>query len=357
MKIVIVGLGYAGTRFHKAFTNAAAAVPGATPPEFAYVGRRRTRADLPYYPTVTAALEGFGPDVVVVTVPDAAHAGILTDLAGFRGFVVAEKPLATSRDDLTPVEKALDGVSGFCMDLVERYSEATTVLRAYVQDNGLELVRAHFLWGKDRINDHRPTSGVPSEVIHPLDLVQWIAGNGRSLDLETVLGTRSDFSVSGPEVLDSVALGARLGNGVVTGYSSFVNITRKREVDFVFRDPDGELTYASAVYDTPVWDADRLRVWRRRSTGDEVLLEVETGREPVAEEQATVVKLGRLAADVTRFVATGAAPDVPFPGLADALGLQNLLDAMEGRARTTGPVTYFPQGRTVLQEADWERLG
>ncbi|MEU3755277.1 Gfo/Idh/MocA family oxidoreductase [Streptomyces olivoreticuli] len=351
MKILIVGLGYAGTRFLKAFGNTGETI------SFAYTGRNKTRTDIPYYGTVREALAEFGPEVVVVTVPDAAHASVLTELAGFEGFVVAEKPLTTSRDDLMAVEASLAKISGFCLDLVERYSEATTFLRGYIQQHGLELVRAHFTWGKDRINDHRPTSGVPSEVVHPLDLVQWIAGGGRDIELETVLGTRSDFSVSGPEVLDSVAVAGRLGTGTVTGYSSFVNITRKREVDFVLRSPAGELVYASAVYDTPVWDADRLRVWRRTSEGDEVIHELDTGGRPVPPGAETVVKLGRMAADVTEFVTSGRHPHSPFPGLPDALRLQRLLNTMEREARTTGPVAYFPDGRTVLQEADWERLG
>ncbi|MEV4741987.1 Gfo/Idh/MocA family oxidoreductase [Streptomyces sp. NPDC049555] len=351
MKILIVGLGYAGTRFRMAFRNTG------LPMEFAHVGRRRRDPDIPYYASVREGLDDFRPDVVVVTVPDEAHAEVLAQLAGYEGFVVAEKPLVTSRDDLAAVESALAGTQGFCMDLVERYSRATVWLRDHVREHDLQLVRAHFTWGKDRINDHRPTSGVPSEVIHPLDLVGWIAGHGRELALDTVLGTRSDFSVSGPEVLDSVALSARLGPGVVTGYSSFVNITRKREVDFVFRSPAGELEYASLVYDTPEWDADRLRVWRRTSEGDVVVHELDTGSEPVPEEAATVVKLGRMAADVARFVVRGEKPEQPFPGMPDAVALQRLLNTMEQQARTTAPVTYFPAGRTVLQETDWERLG
>jgi predicted dehydrogenase len=351
VRILIVGLGYAGTRFRIAFQNTG------IPCEFAHVGRRRRDSGIPYYSSLPQALGEFRPDVVVVTVPDAAHAEVLGELAGFEGFVVAEKPLTTSRDDIGAVESAMAKTSGFCMDLVERYSEAAVRLRDHVREQGLSLVRAHFTWGKDRINDHRPTTGVSSEVVHPLDLVQWIAGDGTELVLTSALGTRSDFSVSGADVLDSVALSARLGPGVVTGYSSFVNITRKREVDFVFRAPDGELRYASAVFDTPAWDADRLRVWRRTSAGDAVLLELDTGSQPVPEDAKTVVKLGRMAADVARFVVDGEDPAQPFPGLPDAVGLQRLLNTLERETHTTGPVAYFPAGRTVLQESDWERLG
>ncbi|MFB8179321.1 LysR family transcriptional regulator [Streptomyces sp. NPDC055966] len=103
--------------------------------------------------------------------------------------------------------------------------------------------------------------------------------------------------------------------------------------------------------------ADRLRVWHRTSAGDEELLALDTGSRPVAEHEKTVVKLGRMAADVARFVTDGAPPAQPFPGLSDALALQRLLNTAEREARTTGPVSYFPGGRTLLQESDWERLG
>ncbi|MEV0275058.1 Gfo/Idh/MocA family oxidoreductase [Streptomyces sp. NPDC050610] len=351
MRVLIIGLGYAGTRFLNAFSRTAAES------EFAYVGRSPKESPLPYFDSTTRALAEFQPDVVVVTVPDIAHAEAISTLDGYRGFVLAEKPLALPGEDLGEIESHLSGASEFCMDLVERYSDATRVLRAHVLERDLRLVRAHFTWGKDRINDHRPTSGVQSEVIHPLDLVQWIAGRGSDLTLDSVLGTRSDFSVSGDDVLDSVALSAWLDGGRVTGYSSFVNITRSREIDFVFRDPEGELYYASAVYDTPAWDADRLRVWRRTSAGDEVVREVDTRQEPVSDEARTIVKLGRMTEDVTDFVLRGRQPSSPFPGLADALALQRLLNTMDAQVRSTAPVAYFPDGRSVLQEADLERLG
>ncbi|MFD7335491.1 Gfo/Idh/MocA family oxidoreductase [Streptomyces violascens] len=351
MRVLIIGLGYAGTRFLNAFSRTSER------PEFAYVGRNRQDSPLPYYESTARALTEFQPDVVVVTVPDMAHAEVLSQLDGFRGFVLAEKPLALPGEDLSQIEFHLRDVSGFCMDLVERYSEATQVLRSHVLENDLRLVRAHFTWGKDRINDHRPTSGVQSEVIHPLDLVQWIAGRGGELVLDSVLGTRSDFSVSGDDVLDSVAVSARLDGGRVTGYSSFVNITRSRGIDFVFRDPAGELCYAAAVYDTPVWDADWLRVWRRTSDGDEPIREVDTRHRAVPDEARTIVKLSRMAEDVSDFVRHGRRPADPFPSLADAVSLQRLLNAMDTRVNSAAPVAYFPAGRPVLQEADLERLG
>jgi predicted dehydrogenase len=212
-------------------------------------------------------------------------------------------------------------------------------------------------WGKDRINDHRPTVGVTSEVIHSLDLVRYVTGGDESLKVRDALGVTSDFSVSGPEVLDSVALTATLGEAPVTVYSSFTNIVRQRTVDLAFRDPKGALVYASCVYDTPVWDADHLRVWRRENGREHTLCEVDTRDVQVPDAQRTVVKLRRLALDVVRHVADGTPPRVPFAGLAESVGTQRLLNDIETAARTTGPARYFPQGRNPVTEVDWERLG
>ena len=214
MKVLIVGLGYAGMRFLKAFGKAHR---GGSRVEVAYVDLIERQVPNQRLASVDAALVQFRPEIVVVSVNDDQHARVLEVLHGFRGFVICEKPLTGMKDDLRRVEAALAQTSGFCLDLIERYSEATVQLKGYVEAQGLRLVRANFHWGKDRINDRRPTCGATSEVIHAIDLVQHIAG--RDIEVAGVLGSRS-FSVSGECVLDSVALAGTLGDAAVTGYSS-----------------------------------------------------------------------------------------------------------------------------------------
>ncbi|MFF5984798.1 Gfo/Idh/MocA family protein [Streptomyces olindensis] len=357
VKVLIAGMGYAGSRFLSALRTLDGPQGVGADLEIAYHARHRTREDVPYFPTLKEALADFGPDLVIVAVTDSAHAEILGGLTGYRGFVLAEKPLTSRHDDLDAVAHALRDTSGFAMDLVERYSDATTTLRDYVHRHGLSLVRAHATWGKDRINDHRPTVGVTSEVIHSLDLLCGLVPPDHPVELTGALAVGSDFSVSGDTVLDSVALTAKLGEAPVTVYSSFVNITRQRTVDCVFRAPDGRLVYAAAEYDTPVWDADRLRVWRRTDRGEETLCEVDTRGERVPEELRAIVKLRRLVADALRFVVRGEEPAVPFADLDESIELQRLLNRIEETAHTTGPARYFPAGRTITTEVDWERLG
>ncbi|MFE9398174.1 Gfo/Idh/MocA family oxidoreductase [Streptomyces flavidovirens] len=360
MRVLIAGMGYAGSRFLTAFRSLTATGDLDQPLEIAYHARHRTRDDIPYFASLPQALTTWRPEIVVVAVTDSAHAEILYALNGYTGFVIAEKPLAAAGDDLPRIEDSLRLTSGFSMDLVERYSDVTHRLREYVREHSLTLVRANFTWGKDRINDHRPTVGVASEVVHSLDLMQWIAGAGAPLEVRHAIGTTSDFSVSGPAVLDSVALTAHLGEAVITGYSSFTSIVRRRTLDFTFRTRHTarpELVHARAVYDTPVWDADQLRVWRRTDGQDETLLEIDTSDTPTPEGLRAVVKLRRLALDAVRYAAHGTAPGIPFAGIGESVALQRTLNAIEQQVETTGPATYFPAGRTPLAEVDWERLG
>ncbi|WP_028563460.1 Gfo/Idh/MocA family oxidoreductase [Paenibacillus pinihumi] len=357
MNVLIIGLGYAGTRFYNAFKNIE--LPGKEKIDIAYVGRRQRRKDLIYYTSIATALEEFEPQIVVVSVNDGSHAEVITQLSNYKGFVICEKPFAGVHDNLDVLEASLGHTSGFALDLVERYSDATIALKQYVAKRQLRLLRGNFYWGKDRIHDLRPTSGVISEIIHPLDLVQWICAPEAELQLKGSQGIRSDFSISGDDVLDSASITAELQEAVITGYSSFVNINRKREIDLVFASPDDRLVYASLIYDTPAWDFDRLRVWEKSVTGDRIILDIQTGEEEARPELLTIRKLIRLASDAAHFARSGKAPAQPFADLQTALKLQRLLNHIDDSSRTLGPVQYVvgAERESYYDESNLERLG
>ncbi|AEH49812.1 Gfo/Idh/MocA family oxidoreductase [Heyndrickxia faecalis] len=359
MNVLIVGLGYAGTRFVQAFSNINKNIVGNEKINIAYVDRSLKRSDIKYFEEIDTAIKQFDPQIIVISVNDEFHMDVIKKLNGFKGFVICEKPLANTHDDLELLEAKLSDISGFCLNLIERYSDATIVLKKYVEEHDLRLIRANFYWGKNRINDHRPTCGVISEIIHPLDLIQWICAPNSDLELKSIQGTRSDFSISGPEVLDSVAVTAYLGRAVVTGYSSFVNIVRKREVDLVFASPQNKLIFATMVFDTPVWDIDHLRIWERTSSGEHVIMDMKTSIDDSNPGLKTVRKLVRLVNDVTGYVLNGTVPSQPFACLQTALRLQKLLNTIEHNATTIGPVQYVvgPKREIYSDENDWERLG
>lgn len=343
MRILIIGLGYAGRRFLGCFQSLSQSreSAGRAPLSLAVVNRSPIEAAIPSYSSTPIALKQFEPDIVVVSASDGEHFNVLSELDGYGGFVICEKPLVNYLDDLFQVAHFMRYTRGFCLDLVERYSDVTSALSAYVQDNDLKLARAHFIWGKDRINDHRSTSGAVSEIIHALDIVEHVTFTPHTLTFRHSVGTRSDFSISGSRVLDSLFVTANLDAAVVSGYSSFVNIQRQRTVDFIFVRADGRNVFARAEFDTPGWDCDALRIWDPDNP-ELTLLDLRTDHESSGMQIATIAKLSRLAKDVLAFVEKGETPAIPFCGIDDSIRLQQLLNVMELRAKT--PDIYAIRG-------------
>lgn len=356
MKVLIIGLGYAGERFRRAFEHVADRAGISI--SIAYVGRRQKAAALRYFDRIDGALQDFVPDIVVVSVNDTSHADVLRQLDGYRGFLICEKPLATPADELNGIPEALRSISGFALNLIERYSQATQTLRAWVARHGWELVRASFHWGKDRINDYRPTCGVTSEAIHALDLLSWVCSTAGPLHLTGVLGIRSDFSISGLSVLDTVQLTAVLGSAPITGYSSFVNVVRQRTVDFSFVDQEDQLIHARLTFDTPRWDHDHLRIWMRDTDGTELVLH-ELRVSPSQPGLETLHKLSELCQQVLEWVTQRQLPAQPFASLDDAIALQGLLNQLEHRALTPTPARYNHGAKRALlvESSDLESLG
>ncbi|MHA7846866.1 Gfo/Idh/MocA family oxidoreductase [Serratia sp. D1N4] len=355
MNILIIGLGYAGHRFLNSFRS----LENRSNLQFAYVNRRQKTDNIAYYSDVKTALDSFKPKIVVVSVSDGEHANILEQLVGYDGFVICEKPLVNAADDLYLMSQALGNISGFCMDMVERYSAATDYLKNYVAEHQLRLIRAHFIWGKNRLKDHRTTCGAVSEIIHALDLIEWVANESLHLNLHSAIGSVSDFSISGDKVLDSVAIAATLGTSVVTGYSSFVNIVRQRTVDFTFASPDNKLIYAQITFDTPNWDIDHLKLWEQNRAGEHIIKQFTTIFPRNSPELATIQKLRRLVSEVLCFVENNIEPEHPFADLATSIRLQHLLNDIELKVQCVGPAKYelSDEREFFTEDGNLEKLG
>lgn len=358
LNILIIGPGYAGKRYISAFKSLEQEFSD-TQFNYAYVASGIKDLPFTYYSDIHQALKLHIPDIVVVAVSDGEHAEVLFQLDGYQGFIICEKPLVNSGDDLHRIQQVLSNTSGFCMDMVERYSESSDYLKNYIRENRLELLRANFIWGKDRINDHRTTCGVPSEIIHSLDLIEWVAGSDEHLVLEAAIGTASDFSISGTDILDSVSITARLGDALISGYSSFVNIIRQRTLDFIFSSPEKELIYARLTFDTPEWDNDHLRLWRHTKQGDELIREFVTSFDESEKSLKTIRKLRRQVREVIHYVLNGLSPEHAFADLTTSLRLQELLNLIEQKARRIGPAKYVLKDKREFftEDGNLEQLG
>ncbi|EOC0702544.1 Gfo/Idh/MocA family oxidoreductase [Salmonella enterica subsp. enterica serovar Kokomlemle] len=356
--VLIIGPGYAGKRYINAFQSLEGEFRTT---EFNYAYVAISKKDLPftYYSDIDEALKQYLPHVIVVAVSDGKHAEVLFQLEGYSGFILCEKPLVNSADDLHRIQHALSCTSGFCMDMVERYSEATDYLKNYIRDNSLTLLRANFIWGKDRIHDHRTTCGVPSEIIHSLDLVEWVGDSNEHLELDAAIGTESNFSISGDNILDSVSVTARLGEALITGYSSFTNIIRQRTLDFIFSSPEKELVYARLTFDTPEWDNDHLRLWKHTKQGDELIQAFSTSFDGAEQALKTIQKLRKQVREVIHYILNKLPPEHDFADLNTSLRLQRLLNTIEHKARRLGPANYVLKYERELftEDGSLEQLG
>lgn len=358
LNILVIGPGYAGKRYINAFQSLEAEFSN-TQFNYAYVALGKKDLPFTYYADIHQALQLHIPDIIVVAVSDGEHAEVLFQLEGYAGFVICEKPLVNSGDDLDRIQQALSNTRGFCMDMVERYSEASRYLKNYIRENQLKMLRANFIWGKDRINDHRATCGVPSEIIHSLDLIEWVADSDEHLVPEAAIGTESDFSISGNNILDSVSITARLGDSLITGYSSFVNVIRQRTLDFIFSSPEKELVYARLTFDTPEWDNDHLRLWRHTKRGDQLIREFTTTFDESELSLKTIRKLRKQVSEVIEYVLNDLSPEHAFADLTTSLRLQRLLNIIEHKALRIGPAKYVlkDEREYFTEDGSLEQLG
>ncbi|MCP3740789.1 Gfo/Idh/MocA family oxidoreductase [Rossellomorea sp. BNER] len=355
MRVLIIGMGLSGNMFLEAFQSISKLYDEEV--DIAYTARNKRDVTVPYYQSIPISLEEFEPDIVVVAVNDENHGDVLSQLEGFKGFVICEKPFVDPEFNLDSAKTILKDVSGFCLNMVARYSEAASLLKAYVEDHQLSLVRANFLWGKNRINDYRPTTGVISEVIHPLDLVQWI-NFGSKLNIKQIHGVKSDFSISGNDIPDSISVLGDVNGAVITGYSSFVNLFRRRELDFVFLDKDHNLIFAEISFDTPNWYEDSLLIWREAEEQREVLVKFNS-LDQEFDGDRKIERISKVVKEVSDFVILGREPKYKFPDLKEAISLQRLLNQINASKDQFDSVQYNRIEKRLLlsEQSGFERLG
>ncbi|MDX7991053.1 Gfo/Idh/MocA family oxidoreductase [Xenorhabdus littoralis] len=359
MNILIVGLGYAGKRYQRTFEFLSKKHPEIDI-SLAYVSRKCKKNHLIYFKNISDALIHFSPEIIIISTNDDNHFEVIKELSHYQGFIICEKPLITANDNLEDTCYALENCHGFALDLVERYSKTTQTLKNLVKENNWSLIRASFYWGKNRINDYRPTCGVISEIIHALDLVEWIYPQEGELEIASSLVTCSDFSISGEEVIDTAMLTANMGKAVIVGYSSFVNIVRQRTVDFSFFDIKNKLIHARIIFDTPHWDNDHLQVWTQNNVGKkEILYDVKVTPDDYPNELETIGKLSILCDQVTQFVINGKIPPQPFVNINTAKKLQKKLNEIHLHSVKNVSANYIRGKERIIQSeySDFESLG
>jgi predicted dehydrogenase len=343
-RVLVVGYGYAGRRFTAALDHLRKVGLPVEIAGFCDLDASRVPADGVLYTDIRAALAELSPTVVCVTVNEAAHAAVFAELRSYRrALVLAEKPLAA---DVGEAERAADSLRhhAFSMNLVERFSPIVRECAEWLRDAGpFDVVRVESFWGKHRISDPRPTIGVLSELIHPLDLMRHLFGPGE-IEVVASAGVRSDFSVAAGERLESVdVLAMQNGRTPFIVHSSFAWPARMRRVTAVVRSAAAGLFCLELTFDTPHWDCDRLVVSSVSETG--WLSEVHTKSVDRADLPADIRGVGKVSAFIEASLRAWWAQE-PGHDLADldsSLNLQRILGQIE-LATTTSPASVGYRG-------------
>lgn len=273
-RILVIGAGWAGTRFIRSITymgetRGPAVLAGvcdrdpaklaALPREGIQVGRN-----------VADMLTKVRPDAVCVCVNETAHFDVLRQLSEHEfapHILMCEKPLTATLEEAIELSRVLK-TKQLTVNFVERQSPAVKAFRQWFARQDLQPRRVEFLWGKCRVNDPRPTIGDATEVVHPLDLIRYLLGlpSSISVDVLSAVGTDSDFSWCG-QLPDSLDLQLRMGETLIVGHSSFVWDERYRRVIVYATDLAGDIYQASLILDSPRWDDDSFTVRRIEADG------------------------------------------------------------------------------------------
>lgn len=347
LSVLLIGRGYAGERFLRAVRYLQQIEPGLLALA-GVVDRHPERLHgldgLPAYADLGEALAASHPQVAIVTVNETAHHDILLQLAATGvPAVICEKPLTRTLAEAEALAPHFRG-RFFSLNLVERFSPVVEAFHAWRREHpSAGPVRIEFSWGKHRIFDPRPSMGVLSELIHPVDLVSHLFGDRLGSGPPRTVGgfeLRSDFNAPGSDIADSVHVLLDSGGVPVVGHASFAWDRRERRVLAYLREGD-DLLRATLTFDAPRWDCDSLAIDRIAPDGRVVATadRLAVANADFPSELDQIYKVHQFLRESLVAVRTGRAS----PRLVDfdaALALQRLIAAV-GEACGTEPGTRF----------------
>lgn len=334
-RVLIVGYGYAGQRFSAAIEHlrrhgAPVGIAG-----YCDLDPSRLPREKPGFADLRIALGELSPTVVCVTVNEAAHDTVFSVLGSHRrSLILSEKPLTTNLDEARRAKRTLRH-HAFSMNLVERFSPIVSECRAWIDAEGpFEVVRVESFWGKHRLGDPRPTMGVLSELIHPLDLLRHLFPPGQL----TVMGTNalaSDFSPHGTEILETLDVNALSGETPVLLHTSFSWPGRMRRVTALLWSPVKGMFRADLTFDTPHWDCDALEIFSISTSGRyHRVHEWRLSHDDVPSDIRGIAKVVRFIDESVR-TWRGEEPSPRLVDLDEAIRLQESLHDIECSARFT----------------------
>jgi predicted dehydrogenase len=336
-RVLLVGLGYAGMRFKRILDYLRkdepqlASLCGVVDSD--PVKLRAVASDVPVFASFDEAIHVTRPEVVAVCVNEAQHFAVLSRLADSSSVraVLCEKPLTS---DLAQAHRLKDALSGklLSMNMVERFSPIVRMAMDWLADlPSPSLRRIEYFWGKHRVRDRRPTMGVCSEAIHPLDLIRLIFDINH-LTLITSFGVESDLHVSGRPTLDSLFTLHDDRRCPIVGQSSFAWPHRDRRV-VGYVNSGSDLYRMTLDFDRPKWDCDRIEIVRIDQGNGiyENVYSFQTSNADYPAELREIFKVKQFIRS-SLVVAAGGQSEVKLVDYAEALTLQAIIEELEQKA-------------------------
>lgn len=296
-----------------------------------------------FYITIDEAFAQKKFDVVIITVNECSHYEILKKIARTKvSLILCEKPLVETVMQAEEIEHVLK--QPLSMNMVERFSPVIDEFFKWRKKHiNASLCKIEFFWGKNRIRDHRPTIGVISEIIHPLDLVLYIF-NLPTLEINDIISSYSDFSVSGAEVTDSVDISASSQRCQILGHSSFTWAHRHREITAYYNDSNA-LYRVNFIFDEPLWDCDKLKIDKILPNGEiESVLKTQTRNKDFPDELQQIYKVSRFFEESMTLLSKKNSENSRLVSISHAVELQRLLEKMQKKAEASPNVTAFFEG-------------
>lgn len=261
MKILIIGMGFAGKLYYESLLYLK--VKENKNINLAYCSNKNENISINYFENIEKALKEYNPQMIIVTVNDIYHLDILKSLEKFEGIILCEKPFVANNEELISAQKVTNtNKQTIILSTVIRFSLATLELKNFIENKNIVIKRIDFVWKKNRINDYRPTVGVISEIVHPLDTVQWLF-NGK-IKKNSIINMKSNFA-SNKELYipDTIFFSGSINGGLINGYSSFVSLKVERSIDILLKDIDNtNHYYINLSYDSPSWFEDKLSIYK-----------------------------------------------------------------------------------------------
>jgi len=236
ISVGVIGTGGMGTRHAETLS---ATVSGARVAGVTDLDRSRAEklaadcgSDVMVFENEQALIRDDGIDVVVITTPDDAHAGLVMECLQHDKPVFCEKPLATTVDD---ARKIVDAEVELGRKLVQvgfmrRYDPQHLDVKRAI-DSGA-IGHPVLLKGTHRNTGARPGTSSESilvnSAVHDLDAARWIIG--QEIEEVYVHGTNTPAASDG-EVLDLQVIQLALSGGCLANIEVYVNAGYGYEVD------------------------------------------------------------------------------------------------------------------------------